>query len=192
MKKLFAVLQKIGKSLMLPVSVLPAAGLLLRFGQPDLLNMPYMATAGNVIFSNLPMIFAVGVAIGFSGGEGVAALAAVVGEFILEGIVKVASSNAAAALAAKAAAAQNLTLDAFMKTAAYTNIVSKTTINMGVFGGIAIGLIAGYLYNRYHSIKLPQVLGFFGEKDLYRSLLQLQLWLLQQSELQYGLLSRMV
>lgn len=164
MKKLFAVLQKIGKSLMLPVSVLPAAGLLLRFGQPDLLNMPYMATAGNVIFSNLPMIFAVGVAIGFSGGEGVAALAAVVGEFILEGIVKVASSNAAAALAAKTAAAQHLTLDAFMKTAAYTNIVSKTTINMGVFGGIAIGLIAGYLYNRYHSIKLPQVLGFFGGK----------------------------
>lgn len=164
MKKLFAVLQKIGKSLMLPVSVLPAAGLLLRFGQPDLLNMPYMATAGNVIFSNLPMIFAVGVAIGFSGGEGVAALAAVVGEFILEGIVKVASSNAAAALAAKTAAAQNLTLDAFMKTAAYTNIVTKTTINMGVFGGIAIGLIAGYLYNRYHSIKLPQVLGFFGGK----------------------------
>ncbi len=86
MKKIFAVLQKIGKSLMLPVSVLPAAGLLLRFGQPDLLNIAYMATAGDVIFGNLPMIFAVGVAIGFSGGEGVAALAAVVGQFILEGI----------------------------------------------------------------------------------------------------------
>ena len=75
MKKIFAVLQKIGKSLMLPVSVLPAAGLLLRFGQPDLLNIAYMAKAGDVIFGNLPMIFAVGVAIGFSGGEGVAALA---------------------------------------------------------------------------------------------------------------------
>lgn len=134
MKKLFAVLQKIGKSLMLPVSVLPAAGLLLRFGQPDLLNIAYMAKAGDVIFGNLPMIFAVGVAIGFSGGEGVAALAAVVGQLILEGIIAVASANAGA------------------------------PINMGVFGGIAIGLIAGALYNKFHDIKLPQVLGFFGGK----------------------------
>jgi glucose PTS system EIICBA or EIICB component len=134
MKKLFAVLQKIGKSLMLPVSVLPAAGLLLRFGQPDLLNIAYMAKAGDVIFGNLPMIFAVGVAIGFSGGEGVAALAAVVGQLILEGIIAVASTNAGA------------------------------PINMGVFGGIAIGLIAGALYNKFHDIKLPQVLGFFGGK----------------------------
>jgi glucose PTS system EIICBA or EIICB component len=134
MKKLFAVLQKIGKSLMLPVSVLPAAGLLLRFGQPDLLNIAYMAKAGDVIFGNLPMIFAVGVAIGFSGGEGVAALAAVVGQLILQGIIDVASKNAAA------------------------------PINMGVFGGIAIGFIAGALYNRFHNIKLPQVLGFFGGK----------------------------
>lgn len=164
MKKLFAVLQKIGKSLMLPVSVLPAAGLLLRFGQPDLLNIAYMAKAGDVIFGNLPMIFAVGVAIGFSGGEGVAALAAVVGEFILEGIIKVASTNAASVLAEKAAAAQHITLTAFMSTSAYNDIVTKATINMGVFGGIAIGLIAGALYNRFHNIKLPQVLGFFGGK----------------------------
>lgn len=134
MKKLFAVLQKIGKSLMLPVSVLPAAGLLLRFGQPDLLNIAYMETAGNVIFQNLPMIFAVGVAIGFSNGEGVAALAAVIGEFILEGIIKVAGAS------------------------------SGTSINMGVFGGIVIGLMAGYLYNKFHNIRLPQVLGFFGGK----------------------------
>lgn len=164
MKKLFAVLQKIGKSLMLPVSVLPAAGLLLRFGQPDLLNIPYVAQAGDVIFTNLPMIFAVGVAIGFSGGEGVAALAAVVGQLILEGIVKIASSNSAAALASKMAAENNMTLSAFMNTAAYSDVVKNTTINMGVFGGIVIGLIAGYLYNRFHNIKLPQVLGFFGGK----------------------------
>jgi len=162
MKKLFATLQKIGKSLMLPVSVLPAAGLLLRFGQPDLLNIPYMAQAGDAIFSNLPMIFAVGVAIGFSGGEGVAALAAVVGQFILQAVIKVASGNAATALAQKTAAAQNMSLKDFMATPAYSDIVSKTTINMGVFGGIAIGLIAGYLFNKFHDIKLPQVLGFFG------------------------------
>lgn len=128
MKKLFALLQKIGKSLMLPVSVLPAAGILLRFGQSDLFNMPYIAKAGDVIFSNLPMIFAVGVAIGFSGGEGVSALAAVVGQLIFEGIM----------------------------TMAHTD--------MGVLGGIVVGLISGVLYNKYHKIKLPQVLGFFGGK----------------------------
>ncbi|WP_097028370.1 glucose PTS transporter subunit IIA [Clostridium peptidivorans] len=164
MKKLFAVLQKIGKSLMLPVSVLPAAGLLLRFGQPDLLNLPYMAQAGDAIFSNLPMIFATGVAIGFTGGEGVAALAAVVGQFVLQAAIKVASASGAATLATKLAAQQGITLEAFMKTAAYTDVVSKTTINMGVFGGISIGLIAGVLYNKFHDIKLPQVLGFFGGK----------------------------
>jgi PTS system glucose-specific IIC component len=163
-KKLFAVLQKIGKSLMLPVSVLPAAGLLLRFGQPDLLNIAYVAKAGDAIFTNLPMIFAVGVAIGFSGGEAVAALAAVVGQLILEAIIKVASSSAAAVLAAKVAAEQHITLAAFMNTTAYSDIVSKTTINMGVFGGICMGLIAGTLYNRFHDIKLPQILGFFGGK----------------------------
>jgi PTS system glucose-specific IIC component len=149
---------------MLPVSVLPAAGLLLRFGQPDLLNLPYMAQAGDAIFSNLQMIFAAGVAIGFTGGEGVAALAAVVGQFVLQAIINVASNNGAAALATKLAAEQGMTLDAFMKTTAYSDVVSKTTINMGVFGGIAIGLIAGILYNRFHDIKLPQVLGFFGGK----------------------------
>lgn len=164
MKKLFAVLQKIGKSLMLPVSVLPAAGLLLRFGQPDLLNLPYMAQAGDAIFSNLPMIFAAGVAIGFTGGEGVAALAAVVGQFVLQAIIKVASASGATALATKLAAEQGMTLEAFMKTAAYNDVVSQTTINMGVFGGIAIGLISGVLYNKFHDIKLPQVLGFFGGK----------------------------
>ncbi|MNO87760.1 PTS system glucose-specific EIICBA component [compost metagenome] len=164
MKKLFSVLQKIGKSLMLPVSVLPAAGLLLRFGQPDLLNIPYMAQAGDAIFTNLPMIFAVGVAIGFSGGEAVAALASVVGQLILQAIIKVASADAALALATKTASEQGVSLDAFMQTAAYTDIVSKTNINMGVFGGIIIGLIAGVLYNKFHDIKLPQVLGFFGGK----------------------------
>lgn len=128
MKRLFAALQKIGKSLMLPVSVLPAAGILLRFGQPDLFNMPFIAKAGDVIFTNLPMIFAVGVAIGFSGGEGVAALAAVVGQLIFEGIMGMAKTN------------------------------------MGVIGGVLVGIISGILYNKYHKIRLPQVLGFFGGK----------------------------
>jgi PTS system glucose-specific IIC component len=123
-----------------------------------------MAQAGDVIFGNLPMIFAIGVAIGFSGGEGVAALAALVGQLILEGTIKVASASAATALATKLAAEKGVKLAEFMATPAYADVVKNTTINMGVFGGIIIGLIAGYLYNRFHNIKLPQVLGFFGGK----------------------------
>lgn len=139
MKRLFAVLQKVGKSLMLPVSVLPATGLLYRLGQEDLLGkygmaFKYLATAGDAIFTNLPIIFAVGVAVGLSEGEAVAALAAVVGQLILQAIMTAASNNIG------------------------------VTIDMGVFGGISIGLISAALYNRYHNIKLPQVLGFFAGK----------------------------
>lgn len=77
-------LQRIGKALMLPIAVLPAAGLLLRFGQPDLLNIPFMAAAGNAIFSNLALIFAIGVAIGISkDGNGAAGLAGAIGYFVL-------------------------------------------------------------------------------------------------------------
>lgn len=162
--KTFAVLQRIGKSLMLPVSVLPAAGILLRIGQPDLLNIPYIAEAGNAIFSNLPMIFAVGVAIGFSGGEAVAALAAVVGQLILQAIETLASTTAAASQAQAAAAAKHMTLAAFKATQEYSNIVTRTSVNMSVFGGIIIGLVAALLYNKFHDIKVPQVLGFFGGK----------------------------
>lgn len=137
--KVFSVLQKIGKSLMLPVSVLPAAGLLLRFGQNDLLGrfgpiFQNLATAGDAIFANLSFIFAVGVAIGFSGGEAVAALAAVIGQLILQAVL--------------VATGQRLGI----------------SIDMGVFGGIMIGLIAAILYKKFHDIKLPQVLGFFGGK----------------------------
>ena len=137
--KVFATLQKIGKSLMLPVSVLPAAGILLRIGQDDLLGrygviFKNLATAGDAIFTNLPLIFAVGVAIGFSGGEAVASLAAVIGQLILQAVLLEMGKR------------------------------SGVPINMGVFGGIIIGLIAAILYNKYHDIKLPQVLGFFGGK----------------------------
>lgn len=139
MKRVFSVLQKVGRSLMLPVSVLPAAGLLYRIGQDDLLGnygagFKYLAVAGDAIFGNLPLIFAVGVAIGFSGGEAVAALAAVVGQIILQSVMNAATKTAG------------------------------VDINMGVFGGISIGLISAILYNRYHKIRLPQVLGFFSGK----------------------------
>src|SRR5947209_11125890 len=77
--RILAALQSVGRSLMLPIAVLPAAALLLRFGQPELLNLPWMANAGGAIFNNLPMIFAIGIAVGLTGGEGAAAVAALVG-----------------------------------------------------------------------------------------------------------------
>lgn len=84
MKKLFGVLQKIGKSLMLPIAVLPIAALLLRFGAGDLLGIPFIMQAGDAIFSNLPLIFAIGVAIGISeDGDGAAALSGAVGYLIM-------------------------------------------------------------------------------------------------------------
>src|SRR5581483_6273781 len=79
-------LQSLGRSLMLPIAVLPAAGLLLRLGQPDLLNLTWMAAAGNAVFGNLPMIFSIGIAIGLTGGEGAAGLAAVVGFLVFTGV----------------------------------------------------------------------------------------------------------
>ncbi|MCJ8007076.1 N-acetylglucosamine-specific PTS transporter subunit IIBC [Lederbergia wuyishanensis] len=122
-------LQRIGKALMLPIAVLPAAGLLLRFGQPDLLDIPFIANSGNAVFNNLALIFAIGVAIGFSkDNNGAAALAGAIGYLVL--------TEGAKAL--------------------------NESINMGVLGGIIAGIIAGSLYNRYHDIKLPDWLGFFG------------------------------
>ncbi|MDQ0155513.1 phosphotransferase system glucose/maltose/N-acetylglucosamine-specific IIC component [Robertmurraya andreesenii] len=77
-------LQRIGKSLMLPIAVLPAAGLLLRFGQPDLLDIAFIAKAGDAVFSNLALIFAIGVAMGFAkDSNGAAALAGAIGYLVL-------------------------------------------------------------------------------------------------------------
>ncbi|PLR83375.1 N-acetylglucosamine-specific PTS transporter subunit IIBC [Bacillus sp. V33-4] len=122
-------LQRIGKSLMLPIAVMPAAALLLRLGQPDLLDIKFISAAGDAVFANLAILFAIGVAIGFSkDGNGAAALAGAVGYFVL--------TNGAQAL--------------------------DKTINMGVLGGIISGIVAGLLYNKYHDIKLPDWLGFFG------------------------------
>ena len=130
MKDIFRYLQQIGQSLMLPVSVLPAAGLLFRFGEKDLLNMPAVRDAGMAVFANLPLLFAVGVAIGFSQGQAVAALAAVIGHLIFLAVLK--SVN--------------------------------PSIDMGVFSGIAMGLIAAVLYRQFHQMRLPHVLGFFAGK----------------------------
>nr|WP_324255053.1 glucose-specific PTS transporter subunit IIBC [Bacillus sp. REN16] len=142
-KKAFQILQQLGRALMTPVAVLPAAGLLLRFGDTDLLNLPIIKDAGGVIFDNLPLIFAVGVAIGLSGGAGVAGLAAVIGYLILTKTLD--NMGALLGLEPPYEGAEHL-------------------INMGVFGGVIIGLLAAFLYNKYSKIELPQVLGFFSGK----------------------------
>lgn len=80
---MLAQLQKVGKGLMMPVAVLPAAGLLLRLGQPDVLDWPWMAQAGDAIFSNLPLLFAVGLAVSLAKDSGVAGLSGVVSYFVI-------------------------------------------------------------------------------------------------------------
>ena len=128
-KKIAAFFVALGKSLMLPIAVLPIAGLLLRFGQPDMLNIQFLAEAGNAVFSNLPIIFALGVAVGFSKeGHGAAALSAFVGYVVMTSGLKVLNPD----------------------------------LNMGVLGGIIIGVTAGMLYNKFKNIKLPTYLAFFG------------------------------
>lgn len=129
LKEIAAFFVALGKSLMLPIAVLPIAGLLLRFGQPDMLNIQFLAEAGNAVFNNLPVIFALGVAVGFSKEEhGAAALSAFVGYVVMTAGLKVFDKD----------------------------------LNMGVLGGIIIGVTAGILYNRFKAIKLPTYLAFFG------------------------------
>lgn len=126
-------LQKLSKSMMAPIAVLPAAALLKRLGAPDLLNIHWMYAAGDSIFSsnNLSLLFAVGIATGIAAeNNGIAALAAVAGHLILTSVALTFNPN----------------------------------INTGILSGLVVGLLAGALYNRYQSIKLPSYLGFFGGK----------------------------
>jgi PTS system glucose-specific IIC component len=147
-KDAFATLQKIGKSLMLPVSVLPVAGILLGVGSAKLSWLPeivsnVMAQSGGAIFSNLPLIFAIGVALGLANNDGVAALAAVVGYAVLQAALGVFATVFG------------------IETHAVMGIKS---IETGVLGGILIGAIAAVLFNRYFKIQLPPFLGFFAGK----------------------------
>jgi len=144
----FALLQKTGKSLMLPVSVLPVAGLLLGIGSAHFTWLPpalsdVMAQSGGAIFGNLALIFAIGVALGVTQNDGVAALAAVVGYAVL--------------LATMGVMARVLGYEP-------TSIMGIQSIETGVFGGILVGSIAGWLFNKYYRIQLPPYLGFFAGK----------------------------
>jgi PTS system glucose-specific IIC component len=144
----FGWLQKIGKSLMLPVSVLPVAGILLGVGSAKFTWLPavvsnVMAQAGGAVFGNLPLIFAVGVALGLTGNDGVGALAAVVGFAVM-----VATMGVMAPLVGYEP----------------RPIMGIPSIETGVFGGILIGAVAAILFNRFYRVQLPQYLGFFAGK----------------------------
>lgn len=144
----FSYLQKIGKCMMLPVSVLPVAGILLGVGSANFSWLPVivsqiMAQSGGAIFSNLPLLFAIGVAIGLTDNDGVAALASTVGFVVF--------------LAAMGVCAK-------LRGIELTPVMGIPTIETGVFGGIIVGLIAASVFNRFYKIQLPSYLGFFAGK----------------------------
>lgn len=153
MKQIFAQLQRIGGALMLPIAVLPVAALLLRFGQPDLLNLPVLGTAGQAIFDNLGLLFAVGVAVGLAReNHGAAGLAAVVAYLVTTQGAQV-FITPPAALTALTGQAKDLAIQAFKQNELKT---------LTVPAGILCGLLSGALYNRFHRINLPPYLAFFG------------------------------
>jgi glucose PTS system EIICB or EIICBA component len=144
----FAFLQKIGKSLMLPVAVLPVAGLLLGVGAADFHWMPQllsllMKNSGDVIFGNLALIFAIGVAVGFTENDGVSAIAATIGYMVMLATMGVMATF------------WGLTP---------SPIMGIPSMNTGVFGGILAGALAAYMFNRFFRISLPPYLGFFAGK----------------------------
>src|SRR6187551_453716 len=144
----FSLLQKIGKCMMLPVSVLPVAGILLGVGSanfpwlPEMLSL-IMAKSGDAIFGNLPLLFAIGIAIGLTENDGVAALAGTVGWVVF--------------LAAMGVCAK-------LQGIEVKSIMGIPSIETGVFGGIVVGMIAAAVFNRFYRIQLPPYLGFFAGK----------------------------
>lgn len=147
-KSAFSLLQKIGKCMMLPVAVLPVAGILLGVGSANFSWLPeslslIMAKSGDAIFANLPLLFAIGVAIGLTNNDGVAALAGTTGYVVF--------------LAAMGVCAE-------MRGLAVKPIMGIPSIETGVFGGIIVGMIAAWCFNRFYKIQLPPYLGFFAGK----------------------------
>jgi N-acetylglucosamine PTS system EIICBA or EIICB component len=154
MKRLLGSLQKIGGALMLPIAVLPIAGLLLRLGQPDLLNLPSMAAAGDAIFANLGLLFAIGVAVGLAReNHGAAGLASVVGYLVTTKGAEVLINVPAEVVAGLTGQAHDLAIAAYK-----AHELSKLSVPAGILSG----LTAGALYNRFSNINLPSYLSFFG------------------------------
>lgn len=139
-KNLFANMQKVGKALMLPVSVMPVAGILLGVGAADFSWLPsivstIMMNAGDAVFGHMGLLFAVGVALGFTNNDGVAGLAAIVGYYIMTNTLKV-----------------------------MAGVYGLEGIETGVLGGILAGGVAAWAFNRFFRIQLPDYLGFFAGK----------------------------
>jgi PTS system N-acetylglucosamine-specific IIC component len=154
MRKLISKLQPIGRALMLPIAVLPVAALLLRLGQPDLLDVPAIAAAGDAIFSNLGLLFAIGVAVGLAKeNHGAAGLAAVVGYLV-------ATNGAKVLIDVPPEVTANLPEQ--LKELAAAAFRAKELSKLSVPVGLLSGLIAGWAYNRYNDMRLPSYLAFFG------------------------------
>ncbi|MDR2007851.1 MAG: PTS transporter subunit EIIC [Alphaproteobacteria bacterium] len=150
MGSLFSNLQKVGQAFMLPVAVLPVAGILLGIGSADLPFIPHwlldmMAAAGGAIFTIMPLLFAVGTVIAFTKMDGVAALAAICGYYVFLATMGVVAG-----------------FDFSLVHMETKSILGITSIDTGVLGGISIGFLAAWCHNRYNDVKLPDFLGFFS------------------------------
>ncbi len=156
MARIFPAMQKLGRSLMLPIAVLPVAGLLLRLGQPDLLDMEYVAAAGNAVFAHLGLLFAIGVAVGLArNSNGAAGLAAVVAYLVATEGAKVLIQVPPDTVADAADSLAPLLAAQFRDAA-----IAKLSVPVGLICGI----VAGNFYNRYSEIRLPDYLAFFAGK----------------------------
>jgi PTS system N-acetylglucosamine-specific IIC component len=161
-------LQSLGRALMLPIAVLPVAALLLRLGQPDLLGLDFVSAAGNAMFANLGLLFAIGVATGFAkDGNGAAPLAGVV-------CFLVATEGAKALLQVPADVAAGVPQTALAAvTAAWR---SAQVDHVAVPLGIVSGIVGGLGYNRFSGVKPPEYLAFFGAGGSCRSSLAWPGW----------------
>ncbi|MFJ8231412.1 PTS transporter subunit EIIC [Streptomyces sp. NPDC094448] len=158
-----AVMQRIGRSLMLPVAVLPAAALLVRFGQPDMLGREsfpeliqkiagYMSAGGNALLDNMPLLFAVGIAIGFAKkSDGSTALAAVTGYLVFKNVL---------------AQFTDKNLPEVAKVVDGKVVMTDAPVDAKVLGGVVMGLVVALLYQRFYRTKLPDWAGFFGGRRL--------------------------
>jgi len=150
----FSGLQQLGRALMLPIAVLPIAGLLLRLGQPDVLDWPTMAAAGDAIFSNLGLLFAVGVAVGLAKeNHGAAGLAALVCFVVTTKGAETLMAVPPTELANLTGTASDLAASAFR---------ARELAKLSVPVGLICGITAGFAYNRFSNITLPSYLSFFG------------------------------
>ncbi|SFA99937.1 PTS system IIB component, Glc family (TC 4.A.1)/PTS system IIC component, Glc family (TC 4.A.1) [Lentibacillus halodurans] len=167
-KALFEQAQRFGKSFMLPIAVLPAAGLLLGIGGAfsnqatieayPILDVAWlqaiftiMSSAGDIVFANLPVIFAVGIAIGLARSDkGTAGLAAVLGFLVMHATI-----NAMLTITGKL-------VDENIAEAGQGMTLGIQSLETGVFGGVILGLVAYWMHQRYNKIELPRFLGFFG------------------------------